>query len=414
VSQAERFVIVGASMAGGAAATTLRGEGFEGRIVLIGDEPHAPYERPPLSKDYLRGETPLDHFTLHPDDWYGENDVDLRLGARAEAVDPAARQVRLAGGELVGYDRLLVATGARNRVLDVPGADLDGVLQLRTLEDADRIRAAAKAGGKAVIVGAGFIGMEVAASLRAMGVEVDVIEFFDAPMVRALGPEMGRVVEGIHRDHGVRFWFGEAVERLEGDGRVERVVTGPRSGVDADFVVAGVGVQPNVEIVAGTDVEVDNGILVDAFCRTNVPEVFAAGDVANHEHPVFERRLRVEHFDNAQRMGTAAAKNMAGGEVVFDDPHWFWSDQYDHTIDYAGFATEWDDVVIRGSVQERAFVAFYVKDGRVLAAFGVDKGRDVRRAKDLIKLRRPVDSEKLRDPDVDLKKLAAELSAAGG
>lgn len=404
-------VIVGASLAGTAAAGALRREGFDGRVVLVGDEPDPPYERPPLSKEYLRGEKPAEDLRLREEGWWDENDVELRLSTRAVRLDPAAREVELSDGERLGYDRLLLATGARNRPLSMPGGGLAGVFQLRTLEDADRLREASRAAARAVVVGAGFIGMEVAASLRSLGLDVTVVEVFEAPLVRAIGAEMGRVLEAIHRDRGVAFRFGEGVERLEGDGRVGRVVTTGGEAIDADLVVAGVGVRPNAELAEDAGLPVDNGILVNERLETNVPGVFAAGDVANHEHPVFGRRIRVEHFDNASRMGAAAAGNMLGRGASFDDAHWFWSDQYEHTIDHAGFAPEWDQVVVRGSVEERDFVAFYLKDGLVRAAFGVDRGRDVRRARDLIRAARPVDPARLRDPEVDLKKLASDLAA---
>ncbi len=404
-------VIVGASLAGTAAAGALRREGFDGRVVLVGDEPDPPYERPPLSKEYLRGEKPAEDLRLREEGWWDENDVELRLSTRVVRLDPAAREVELSDGERLGYDRLLLATGARNRPLSMPGGGLAGVFQLRTLEDADRLREASRAGARAVVVGAGFIGMEVAASLRSLGLDVTVVEVFEAPLVRAIGAEMGRVLEAIHRDRGVAFRFGEGVERLEGDGRVGRVVTTGGEAIDADLVVAGVGVRPNAELAEDAGLPVDNGILVNERLETNLPGVFAAGDVANHEHPVFGRRIRVEHFDNASRMGAAAAGNMLGRGASFDDAHWFWSDQYEHTIDHAGFAPEWDQVVVRGSVEERDFVAFYLKDGLLRAAFGVDRGRDVRRARDLIRAGRPVDPERLRDPEVDLKKLASDLAA---
>ncbi|HYT30858.1 MAG TPA: FAD-dependent oxidoreductase [Actinomycetota bacterium] len=406
------FVVVGANLAGGAAATTLRGAGFDGRLVLIGAEPHPPYERPPLSKDYLRGETKLDDAYLRPPEWYGENDVELVLGETAERVDPADRVVELSGGQRVPFDRLLLATGGRNRRLDVPGRDLDGVLGLRTVEDADRIRGAAAAGSKAVVVGAGFIGSEVTASLRQMGLAVDVVEFFETPLFRAIGPQMGRVLEEIHRDHGVRFHLGEGVERFEGDGRVERVVTDHGTAIECDFAVVGVGIEPVADLAAAAGLRVDDGVVVDEFCRTSADGIYAAGDVANHAHAVFGRHLRVEHWDNALKQGAAAARNMLAGPdqgTPFDDPHWFWSDQYDTNLQYAGFAAEWDQIVVRGDLPGRAFSAFYVRDGVVRAVFGVNRGKDVRRSMGLIRAGRPVDPDRLRDEEVDLRKLAADV-----
>jgi 3-phenylpropionate/trans-cinnamate dioxygenase ferredoxin reductase subunit len=409
-SRLNTLLIVGGNLTAGAAATTLRGEGFDGRIVIAGEEDHPPYERPPLSKDYLRGESKADDTLLHPRSWYDEANVELQLGVRARNLDPAARTVEMEDGERILFDRLLIATGGRNRALAVPGHELEGIFDLRRIEDADRIRGEASAGRKAVIVGAGFIGSEVAASFRQLGVEVKVIEFFAAPLLRVLGPEVAKVYEAIHRDEGVRFHFGEAVESFRGVSRVEAVVTDKGTRVEGDFVVVGVGIQPNVEWLEGSGIELDNGVIVDEFCRTNVEGVFAAGDVANHWHPIFERRMRVEHWDNALKQGAAAARNMMGLQTVFDDPHWFWSDQYRHNLQYLGYAAEWDELVIRGSLEERKFVAFYLSGGVVKAVAGLNRGKDVRRSAGLIRARRPFDPALLRDEDVDLKNLASQAA----
>jgi 3-phenylpropionate/trans-cinnamate dioxygenase ferredoxin reductase component len=400
------FVIVGANLAGGAAASTLRAEGYDGPLVLIGAEPHPPYERPPLSKEYLRGETTFEASYLRPPSWYEEAGIDLRLGARVTSIDPAAREVRVEDGTRVEYEQLLLATGGRNRRLDVPGADLDGILELRTIEDADRIRAEAATATKVVVVGAGFIGCEVAASLRTMGLDVEVIEVFEAPLVRVLGPEVAGVMESIHRDHGVGFHLGQAVTSFEGGERVQAVVTDRGTRVEGDLVVVGVGIVPNDELAAAAGIATGNGILVDERCRTSVEGVYAAGDVANHRHPVFGRRVRVEHYDNALKQGSAAARNMMGRDEDFADPHWFWSDQFGHNLQYAGFAPQWDELVVRGSVEERRFVAFYLKGGLVRAAAGLDRGRDVRRAAGLISPSTLVDPDDLANEEVDLRTLA--------
>jgi 3-phenylpropionate/trans-cinnamate dioxygenase ferredoxin reductase component len=406
------FVIVGANLAGGAAVKKLRDEGFAGGIVMIGEEPHPPYERPPLSKDYLRGETALSDALLLPPAWYDENDVELRLGVRAERIDPAGRTVELAGGERIPYDKVLIATGGRNREFPIPGHDLRGVLQLRTVEDSDRIREEAGRAGRVAVVGAGFIGLEVAASLRAGGPEVEIVEVGDVPLAAVLGPELGRVYEGIHRDHGVRFHFNERVERFEGggDGRVGALVTDRGTRVECDLAVVGVGIRPNVEIAEAAGIQVDNGILVDEAGRTSAEDVFAAGDVANHRHPVFGQRIRVEHWDNALKMGAAVARTMLGGSEPFDDTHWFWSEQFEHELQYVGFAPRWDRLVVRGSLEARSFLAFYLQDGVVKAVAGLGHGRNVRRAAGLVRLQRPVDPERLLDEDQDLKALTRELS----
>nr|MBA3728948.1 FAD-dependent oxidoreductase [Actinomycetota bacterium] len=321
-------VVIGANLAGGSAVVTMRSEGFDGRIVLVGEEPHPPYERPPLSKEYLRGETPFEKSFLVPPSWYVENDVVLRLGTRCTGIDVNGRAVELDGGERIAYDAVLVATGGRNHRLRVPGSDLEGIFELRTREDADRIREAASQGRRAVVVGAGFIGTEVAASLRDLGLEVAVVELFDAPLVRVLGSRVGRVLEGIHRDRGVRFHFSQVVSRFEGHRRVERVVTDRGTSLDCDFAVVGVGIEPSVDVVRDSGLRLENGIAVDARCRSSVEGIYAAGDVANHQHPLFGASVRVEHWDNALKQGAAAARNMIGREEVFDDPHWFWSDQF--------------------------------------------------------------------------------------
>jgi 3-phenylpropionate/trans-cinnamate dioxygenase ferredoxin reductase component len=405
----ETFVIVGASLAGGGAAATLRQEGFDGRVILIGAEPQPPYERPPLSKEYLRGESSFEQTLVQSSDFYGENGIETRFGVRASRVDPAKKVIELDGEEGVAYDKLLVATGGRNRRFPVPGLDLEGVYDLRTMADCERIRAEIGPGRKAVVVGMGFIGSEVAASLRQSGVNVVVVDRNKVPLRRILGEEVGRVIEGIHRDHEATLIFEDTVAAFEGADRVERVVTQSGRRIECDFVVVGLGVEPVTELLADTGAEIDNGIAVDEFCRTGVEGIYAAGDVANHYHPVFERRIRVEHWQNALKQGPAAAQNMLGKDEPYDDIPWFWSDQYDFNLQYTGFHTEWDELIVRGSMEERNFVAFYRKDERVLAAVAVNRGKDLRRSMRLIKAQRPVDATKLQDPDVDLRALVGTV-----
>lgn len=385
---------------------TLREEGYEGRLVLVGEERHVPYERPPLSKEYLRGEAPFEQALVRAADFYAGHDIETRLGVRALRIDAAGRIVELADGDRLHYDKLLVATGARNRRLDIAGLGLEGVFDLRTVDDADRIRAVALPGRKAVVVGMGFIGSEVAASLRQLGVEVAVVAPGSAPLERVLGQEVGGVLASIHREKGVELLFGDSVTAFEGSGRLERVVTASGRRIDCDFAVIGVGVEPAVELAAGTGVEVDNGIVVDEYCRTRVDEIYAAGDVANHYHPVFDRRIRVEHWDNALKHGPVAARNMLGKDVPYEEIPWFWSDQYEMNLQYAGFHTSWDELVVRGSLEERSFVAFYCTAGRVLAAVAINRGRDLRRTIPVIRARRAVEPAELRNPDVDLRTLA--------
>jgi 3-phenylpropionate/trans-cinnamate dioxygenase ferredoxin reductase subunit len=410
-----RIVIVGASVAGATAAGTLRDEGFDGKIHLIGAEPQLPYNRPALSKGYLRGQESFEAQLVKPADYYADQRIELELGARATAIDAGQRFVELERGERVAYDQLLVATGGRNRTLSVPGADLEGVFQLRTVEECDRIRAATQGGHRAVVMGLGFIGSEVSASLRQLGVEVAAVEGAAVPLARVLGPEIGQVLAGIHREKGVELVLEDSVAAFEGAGRVERVRTKKGRILDCDMVVAGIGIIPNTELLAAAGAEVDNGVLVDARCRTSLPDVFAAGDVTNHLHPIFGR-LRVEHWNNGYQQGRAAARSLLGGEQPYDYVHSFWSDQYEHSIQYVGFAASWDRLVFRGRPEGRKFLGFYLEDGIVRAAMGLNRGGDpedpkvdgeLKVAVNLIRNRMAVDPAKLIDEDVDLRRLLA-------
>jgi 3-phenylpropionate/trans-cinnamate dioxygenase ferredoxin reductase component len=407
----ETFVIVGAGLAGGSAAATLRQEGFDGRLVLVGAEPQPPYERPPLSKEYLRDEFPFEQALLQPLDFYGENDIETRFGVRAARVDAAEATVELDGGERIAYGGLLVATGVRNRRVPIPGSNLKGVYELRTVADCDRIREEISPGRKAVVVGMGFIGSEVAASLRQSGLDVVVVDRNNVPLRRILGAEVGRAIEGIHRDHGTELILEDTVAAFKGAGRVERAITHHGRRIECDFVVVGLGVEPVTEVLAGTGVEIDNGIVVDEYCRTNLEGIYAAGDVANYYHPMIGRHIRVEHWQNALKQGPAAARSMLGKGEPYEEIPWFWSDQYDNNLQYLGYHTEWDELVVRGSVEERNFVAFYRKDGRVLAAGALNRGRDLRRSRALIQAQHRVEAARLSDPAVDLRKLAAATSA---
>jgi len=410
------IVIVGASLAGGTAAATLRDEGFDGDIVLIGAEPQLPYSRPPLSKGYLRGQDRFEDQLVKPASYYAEQRIQLKLGVRATAIDAKQKLVELEGGERVAYDRLLLATGGRNRTFSVPGANLAGVFQLRTVADCDRIRAAAAPGRRAVVIGFSFIGSEVSASLRQLGVDVTAIESSRVPLARVLGDEVGQVLADIHRDKGVELISEDSVEALEGSGRVARVRTKKGRVFDCDLVVAGIGIVPNAELLAAAGAQVDNGVLVDERCRTSLPDVFAAGDVANHLHPLFGR-LRVEHWNNGNQHGAAAGRSLLGRGGPYDYVHTFWSDQYEHVIEYVGFATSWDRVVFRGRPERGKFLGFYLKDGVVRAAMGLDRGGDpedpkgeseLKAAVEMVRRRAKIDPAKLADESVGLRSLAAE------
>lgn len=401
----DRTVVVGASLAGATAAASLRDQGFDGTLVLIGAEAEPPYERPPLSKEYLRGEQELDAAYVRPPEWYADNEVDARFGTRAVQLDARARELVLAGGGRVGFHQLVVATGSRNRTLDVPGADLPGIYDLREVEDSTAIREAVRGGARVVCVGMGFIGAEVAASLRMLGNEVTVVEVFETTLYRILGPDIGRAIEGMHRDHGVTMHFNEAVASFEGDGRLEAVLTSGGRRLEADVAVVGIGTEPSVELMGGTGLDQGGGIPVGPALETSIPGVFAVGDVASHDHPVFGR-LRVEHYDNAIKMGEAVAASMLGGSEPFADPHWFWSDQYDTQIQMAGFAPTWGRMVVRGSIEDRTFCAFLLDDeGVVKSTVSMDWKRDVRRSFGLISAQVAPDVDALADPDVDLRTL---------
>jgi len=365
-------VIVGGGVAGGNAAATLREEGFPGPVVLISREREPPFGRPPLSKTYLRSEEDLDAWYVRPAGWYADHDVELRSGATVAAVDPGAHVVTLNSGEELGYQKVLIATGGRNRRLGIPGAGLPGIHYLRTVAECDAIKQEAQPGRRAVIVGMGFIGCEVAASLTELGVRVTAVFPGRSPLERVLGGEVGALIGAIHRARGVELLPGGQVAAFEGTGRLEAVVTAAGDRISCDFAVAGIGIEPGIPPVA---VAQDNGILADELCRASAPDVYVAGDVANQLHPLFGR-IRVEHFNNAERQGAAAARSMLGGAAPYDYLHSFWSDQYEHKIEYVGHATTWDAFVVRGSVAERKLIGFYLAGGVVRAAVGLDRGGD--------------------------------------
>jgi 3-phenylpropionate/trans-cinnamate dioxygenase ferredoxin reductase component len=365
------IVIIGGGMTGGNAAVTLREEGFAGRVVLIGREPGVPFGRPPLSKTYLRSEEDLDGWYVRPAGWYADHDVERRSETVA-SVDPAAHTVTLATGEKLGYEKVLIATGGRNRRLGIPGADLPGLHYLRTKAECDAIKAEVAPGRRAVVVGMGFIGCEVAASLTQLGVQVTAIYPGKDPLERVLGGEVAGLVGAFHRAHGVDLRPGEQAAAFEGTERVEAVVTEAGHRIACDFAVAGVGIQPDIPDVA---VDQQNGILTDECCRASAPDVYAAGDLANILHPLFGR-VRVEHYNNAEKQGTAAARSMLGSTAPYDYVYTFWSDQYEHKIEYVGYVDKWDQFVVRGSVADAKLIGFYLVDGVVRAAVGLDRGGD--------------------------------------
>jgi 3-phenylpropionate/trans-cinnamate dioxygenase ferredoxin reductase subunit len=407
MSSSDTFVIVGAGMAGGKAAETLREQGFDGRVVLVGAEPHRPYERPPLSKDYLRGESPEPAWLQADGGWYADNDVELRESTVVESIDAAERAVVLAGGERIGYDRLLLATGAEPRRLPVPGADLPGVHLLRTIEDSDTIRATFDGGGHLVVIGGGWIGCEVAASARQKGMDVTLIESLELPLLRVLGPELGAFYRDVHVSEGVEMLLGGGVEAIEGSGRAERVRTSDGRTIDCAAVVIGIGVAPRTELVEQI-ARVDNGVLVDEHLQSSAEGIFACGDLANAQHPVFGDRIRVEHWANALEQGPAAARSMLGEDVRYDKVPYFFSDQYEVGMEYAGHHDpSSDELVVRGDMSSREFIAFWLRGDRLMAGMNVNIWDVSDPIQELVHSGASVDRARLADPDVPVAEVAA-------
>jgi 3-phenylpropionate/trans-cinnamate dioxygenase ferredoxin reductase subunit len=410
----QTFVIAGASLAGAKAAEALRAEGFGGRLLLVGAENERPYERPPLSKDYLRGDVGRETVYVHDAGFYAEHDIDLRLGRTAVDLNTSARELTLDDGETLRYDRLLLATGAEPRTLTIPGNELDGVMYLRSVDDSDALRTRLDRGGAAVVIGAGWIGAEVAASARQRGLDVTVVEPASVPLERVLGTEIGAIYRDIHADHGVQMLLGTGVERFEGGSAVERVRTTDGRTVDCDFVVVGVGVRPRTALAARAGIAIENGVLADARLQTGAPDVFVAGDVANAYHPFYDERIRVEHWANALHQGPLAARTMLGHDDVYDRLPYFFSDQYDVGMEYSGHASGADRVVLRGDPASREFIAFWLAEGRVLAGMNVNVWDVADTIGALIASREPVDERRLTDPDVPLTMLVASDHAPLG
>jgi 3-phenylpropionate/trans-cinnamate dioxygenase ferredoxin reductase component len=404
------YVIVGGGLTAAKAAEALRESGYDGQLVVYGEEQHLPYERPPLSKDHLLGNAELDAAVVHPSEWYDEHQVDLRLGTHVNAIDLGAHQVT-AGGQTQAYDKLLIATGSSVRHL--PMADESGapVCYLRTMEDSQRIKASFVAGDRIAIIGAGWIGLEVASAARNAGSEVTVLESLDLPLLRVLGPEVAEIFAGLHRDHGVDLRMNARVAGIEKSDDRALVHLGDGSIIDANLVLIGVGVTPNVELAEAAGLKTDNGIVVDEHLRTSDPDVFAAGDVASAQHPVLGRSIRVEHWDNAIEQGTLAGRNMAGADDSYDRLPYFFTDQYDLGMEYVGHVGPdgYDEVVVRGeTVGERVFTAFWLKDGRVLAGMQANDWDATDAIRKLVGS--SVDAASLRDESTSLTDIAGGAS----
>lgn len=409
------YLIVGGGLAGAIAAQTLREEGFDGRITLLGDDSHRPYERPPLSKDYLQGKADRDSIFVHPETWFVDHAVDLCLGAAVTSLDPASRTVTTATGARLGYDKLLLATGSTPRRLSLPGSDLDGEHYLRTVEDSDRIKTGFARARRVAIIGAGWIGLETAAAARHAGLDVTLLESAAMPLLRALGPEAAPIFADLHRAHGVDLRCQVAVAELIGsNGSVTGVMLSDGSRIEADMVLVGVGITPNIELAAAAGLRVENGVIVDEHLRTSDPDIYAAGDVANAYSPRLGRHLRVEHWANARRQGANAAKAMLGQDAVDTRPSYFYSDQYDLGMEYTGDISPsgYDQVIFRRQADPRQVIVFWLHEQQVQAGMNINIWEVADDIERLVQSARPVNPDDLADPDVPLATLAQTADRA--
>ena len=402
---AETIVIAGAGHAAGQAVATLKQKAFAGRIVLVGDEPYLPYQRPPLSKKFLAGEMPAERLYFKPASFYGDTNIELRLGTRIAALHRDSRQVSTAAADTIGYDKLILALGSRVRALSVPGADLQGIHYLRGIDDVDRIRAEMAPGKSVAIVGAGYIGLEVAAVCRQHDLDVTVIELADRVMSRVVSPEVSAFYEQQHAQHGVQLKLSTGVEAFSGNGRVAAVQTTDGTEIPADFVVVGVGILPNTEIAEEAGLAVNDGIVVDDTCRTDDPDIYAIGDCTLHPNAIYGRRLRLESVHNALEQAKTAASNLCGDELHYSQVPWFWSDQYDLKLQIAGLSEGYDAVVIRGEPADCSFACFYLRGRKLIAVDAINSPREFMQSKALIAAAIEVDPSQLGDPAIALKDL---------
>ncbi len=398
------MVIIGAGHAAGQAAASLRQEKYEGPITIIGDEDHVPYQRPPLSKQYLSGEQDLSRVYLRPEKFYADKDITLKLGVSATAIDPDGHTVSLDSGETVPYDKLIISTGSRPRMLNIEGSNLPGIHYLRTIADVDAIRDEMTEGKKLVIVGGGYIGLEVASVGVEAGLEVHVLEMEERILQRVTTPEMSAYYHQLHAGRGVHLHTSTAVSGFAGSSRVEQVLCGEQQ-FAADLVIVGIGIIPNTELADAAGLETDNGIVVDDHCRTSNPDIYAAGDCTNHPNPLLDRRLRLESVPNAMEQARVCASNMLGGDKVYASIPWFWSDQYELKLQMVGFSADGEEAVVRGDKAANQFAVFYLHDGKVVAADAVNSPKEFMVCKQLIG--KAVDPVALADPATELKTLLA-------
>lgn len=396
------MVIVGAGHAAGQAAASLRQAKYAGEIILIGDESHIPYQRPPLSKQYLSGEHGMERVYLRPEKFYADRDITVKVDTRVESIDTSAKNVTTDQGETIEYENLLIATGSRPRILHIDGSDLPGIYYFRTVADVDAIRAQMSAGKKLVIVGGGYIGLEVASVGVTSGLEVHVLEMEERILQRVTTPEMSRYYHDLHSSRGVHIHTSKMVSGFTGDGQVSGVLCGDET-IAADLVIVGIGIIPNTEIAEAAGIDCDNGILVNDHCETSVAGVYAAGDCTNHPNPLLDRRLRLESVPNAMEQARVVAANICGGDKSYSSYPWFWSDQYELKLQMVGFSADGDTQVVRGDMANNQFAVFYLKDGAMVAADAVNSPKEFMICKQLVGTK--VDADILADPSVDLKSL---------
>lgn len=405
MSSDQTFVIIGAGQAGGWAAKTLRDQGFEGRVVIVGDEDFAPHERPPLSKEVLLGDAEKESCLLWPPGTLEEADIEMHLGVSVKSIDADGHTMSLSNGETLAWNKLLIATGGRARSLDVDGVDLDGVYTLRTIEDAEGIRARLTAGAKVLVIGAGWIGLEVAAAARKRDASATVVEVADRVCARALTEDMSQWVHALHERHGVDIRLTTAFSHFAGEEKLEKAVLGDGSEIDCDVAVIGIGLIPNTELAESAGLDIDNGIVVDENGQTSHPDIFAAGDVTNHPNALLGRRVRLESWENAQNQAINSAKAMLDIKEPYSEIPWFWSDQYDANIQMMGLPEAWDQTVTRGDREAGEFIEFYLKDGEMQGAAAINNPRDLRFTRRMITSGKKFDADALADPDVKLQKL---------
>ncbi len=398
-------VIAGAGHGAGQVVATLKQKKFSGRIVLVGDEPHLPYQRPPLSKKFLAGNLSADRLYYKPAEFYEDSQIDVRLETRIDSIDRLAHKLRTEGGDEISYDKLVLALGSRVRKVAVPGSDLPGVHYLRNIADVDAIRAHATSGKRLVIIGAGYIGLEVAAVCRQLGLEVTVVEMADRVMSRVVSANVSDFFQLEHTNHGVKLLLSTSLAAFEGKRRVKSVITDTGQNIAADLVVVGIGIIPNTELAKAAGLEVDNGIVVDDQCRTADPDIYAIGDCTSHPNSIYGQHLRLESVHNALEQAKTAASNICGIEAHYSQVPWFWSDQYDLKLQIAGLSQGYDTVVLRGDPASRSFACLYLKDGSLIAVDAINAPREFMQSKALIASHAILDPEQLTDVDVAIKDL---------